>query len=88
MKMCDDFELVDVADEYMAIPVGEKADSVKGMFVLNDAAAFLLENMRENKSKEELVSLLIKYYDVDREKASADITEMLDEMKATGLICD
>ena len=88
MKTTKDFEMVNIADEHMIIPIGEKAETVKGMFVLSDAAAFLIENMREDKTKEELISLLVEHYDVDRDVAGEDIAQMLRELQSFGLICE
>ena len=86
MKMSDGFELVHIADEHMAVPVGEKADKVKGLVVLSPAASFLLENMKEDKTVDELVTLLTGEYNVDREKAHADIEEMVGSLRTVGLI--
>ena len=88
MKMSESFELVNVADEHLAIPVGNKAGSFKGLVVLDDASAFLLSNMQQSLEIEDLVNLLVKNYDVDREKAYLDIKKMLDKLMKIGLVSD
>ncbi len=88
MKICDDFEIINVAGEYMAVPIGEKAESIKGLVVLNEATAFLLENMKNSISIDELVSLLTERYDVSRERAQQDITDILTTLLEIGLVAE
>ena len=88
MKMRDGFEIVNIAEEYMVVPVGEKAEEFKGMVVLNAAAAFLLDKMHDDLNRDELVALLMERYDVDADKANKDVLEMLQTMYSLGLIYD
>ena len=88
MKICEGFELVNVADEHIVVPIGEKAESFMGVVVINDAVAFLLENMKNNQTIDELVSSLTEHYDVERDRAYEDITSMLDTLYSIGLICE
>ena len=85
MKINDNFELVDIAEEHIVVPIGDRARDVQGVFVLNEAASFLLEHMRQNQTMDELVNLLIENYNVDREKACYDITKMLFDLQKYGL---
>ena len=67
MVISDNFVLTDVADEYMLVPVGETAKSMKGIIAVNEPVFILLKRMAEPKSKEDLVSILTENYDVDVE---------------------
>ena len=82
------FEIVDISGEYMAIPVGEKALAVKGVVVLNEAAAFLLRHMKDPQTVEELSGLLTTEYQVDEETAKRDIDEFVNKVRKIGLIVD
>ena len=86
MKICDGFELVNIAEEYLVVPTGKRAESFIGVVVLNEASAFLFENMQKNLSVEELVSLLTEHYDLKKKKALEDISDMLDKFQKIGLI--
>lgn len=88
MNISDGFELIDIAGEYIAVPVGKRAESFQGVVVLAEAAAFLLEHMKKNMTIDELVELLVNNYDVNRERALIDISEMLKSLKDMGLITD
>lgn len=86
MYLNPDFEIIQMADEYMAVPIGQKADEFHGVIVLSEPAFILLSNMREPKTKEELVALITEEYDVDAATAEADINSILDTLLETGMI--
>lgn len=86
MHLNTDFELVELADEHLAIPVGEKATSFKGVVTISNSAYFLLSKMNISRSKEELLELLVNEFDVDKAVAQADLDEFLKEMLEMGVI--
>ena len=86
MIMTPLFEIVCVAGEYMAIPVGEYSKDFSGIVVLSEAAAFLLNHMKSPKSEEELVDILLEEYDVERSIALKDIRRLIDSLFELGLI--
>ncbi len=88
MKMLPGFEIISIAEEYIVVPVGENTKRLKGIVVLNEAAAILLEKMKRNVSIEELVRYLMDHYIVDENKAFKDIEEMLDTLRSIGIVGD
>lgn len=81
-----DFEVVDMAGEYVAVPIGQEAASFNGVVALNEAAAFLLKSMKCHKTKEELVKILMTEYEVDPIVAEKDIDAFLKKMLDMGVI--
>ena len=86
MKIKPEFEIVNVADDYMLIPVGEQMEQFNGTVILNEVSAFLLGLMKTDISKEELVSSLIREYDVDPDVAQKDVESTLEKMNRIGII--
>ncbi len=82
------FKVVNIADEYLAVPVGNDNVSTSDMICLNEATAFLLEQMREPKTEQELVALLTAEYDVDPETAANDIRETMKNLIAYGVVSE
>ena len=80
------FELVEIADEYMAIPVGEKSNTFGGLVALSDAAYFLLKNLDRQQTKESLIDLLMGEYDVDYSVAKKDLETLIPKLIELGLI--
>ena len=83
-----DFEVVTVADESMAVPVGEEATTFHGVVTLSDSAAFLLNILNEEHSIEEIIEKFIAEYDVDRETVEKDIKGILPKLIELILILD
>ena len=82
------YEIVDIADEYIAVPVGEGSINNKKVIALSNAAAFLLKQMSTQKTKDELIELLIDEYDLEKRIAIKDIDTFLETMINMGLIID
>jgi len=80
------FEIVDVSNEYMAIPVGEMARDYKGIVVLSEPAAFLLRHMDAQTTESELCMLLQQEYEVDSSVAVADVKRIIATFYDIGLI--
>ena len=88
MRLRDGFEIVNIADDFLAVPVGEEARCFKGVVVINEAVAFLLNTMKKDITLDTLVDTFIDHYDVTREVARSDIKKMLDYLKEVNLIED
>ncbi len=88
MKLKNEFEIVHVADEHILIPIGKQKEDFKGVVVLNEAAAFLLEEMKQDITVDDMVQLLIDKYDVDTSKAKEDIERILESISELGLLAD
>ena len=85
MKRSKDFELVNIADEHLAVPVGEKASTFRGVVTLTEAASFLLAHITEDVNSDDLVSMLVENYEVDIETAQKDVLEFIKQMETIGL---
>ena len=88
MRLNKDFEIVEVAGENMAVPLGEEAASLNGVVALSSAAAYLLRQLIEDRTREELLELLLQEYDVKPEVAEEDLSKFLEELTAIGLILE
>lgn len=86
MKINKNYELIDVADEHLAVPIDDEATSFKGVVVLTEAASFLLKNMRSSKTKADLIKILIDEFDVDKHTASADVDSFIQKLENLGII--
>ncbi len=80
------FKLMNIADEHLLVPVGEKAVSFKGVVTLTESSYYLLNLMYEPKSKSELVNDLVQEFDVDEDTAKADIDLFVAKLLDMGVI--
>lgn len=88
MIMNPKFELVEIAGEYMAVPVGDEAAAFQGIVALTDATYFLLQNMNVQQTKESLLDLLTNEFEVETSVAKKDLEELIPKLLDLGLITE
>ena len=86
MKIKDGFELREIADNYVVIPVESKVVDFSSMIMLNEVSAFLWLQLLEDKSENDLLKAVLSEYDVDKETAASDIKVFINELVAAGVI--
>ncbi len=86
MVLKSGFELVEIADEHMVIPVGDHAASFQGVVALSEAAYFLLGNLKTPKTSDELLNLLINEYEVDKDTAKKDLDDLVKKLLDLGIV--
>ncbi len=88
MIMNPKFELVEIAGEYMAVPVGDEAAAFQGIVALTDATYFLLQNMNVQQTKESLLDSLTNEFEVETSVAKKDLEELIPKLLDLGLITE
>lgn len=86
MKVNSQFKIIDVLDETLAVPIGEKAESFNAIVSLTEEAAFVLKNINGKRSEDDLLLLILDEYDVDQMTAKRDIEKILQRFRDVGLI--
>ncbi len=84
MKIKKGFVLRVVGGESVVVPVGEMSKQFHGMINLNQTGAFLWKFFCEYHTVEEGVDALCGEYDVDRERAFADVERFADIITKNG----
>ena len=86
MKLKPDFQIIEMANDYMLVPTGDQIDSFNGTVILNEVSAFLLDQMKEDLEKEDLVERLLMEFDVDPATAREDVDAAVEKMKQIGIL--
>lgn len=86
VRVNPNFILRQIADEYLLIPVGEAAQKVKGLISLTESGYLLYQSLQNSATKEELVALLLREYEVSEAVARGDVDAFLGKMKYIGLL--
>ena len=81
MKIKEDFILRKVADSYVVVPVGRQTLDFNGILNLNETGAFLFELLQKGASRDELVEKLLAEYEVERDRAQADVDKFIQSVK-------
>ena len=86
MKLICQFEAVDMADEIIAVPVGEKSDELHGVLKLNAAGREILELLKEETTEEAIVEALAAKYENDRKELAGYVHKFAEELAQKGLL--
>ena len=86
MKLKPDFQIVQMANDYMLVPTGDQIDSFNGTVILNEVSAFILNQLKEDLEKEDLVERLVMEFDVDPATAREDVDVAVEKIKQIGIL--
>ncbi len=74
----------EVAGEYLAVPVDSSVGS--NIVVLNEVSKFLWDELKTEKTFDELLDAMLGNYDVSKEEAEVDLKEFLMQLIENGLV--
>lgn len=87
MQIKKDFTIQKVGGSYIAVAVGETSKTFHGMVRLNETGAFLWKKMAEaDVTVDELVDALLAEYEVDRETATRDVENLVNQFRESGIL--
>lgn len=85
MKIKDGFAKRDIAGSIIVVPVGETAQEFNGMITLNESGSFFWDCFKNDITIDEAVELVCNEYDVERDRARADVEKFVDMLKENNL---
>ena len=86
MKLKNTFEIVDMGDEFVMVPIGKDSTLVHGIIKMNNSGREILNLMTEDTSEEELVSLLTRKYDNDEQTIKRYVHEIVKTLSKNDLL--
>ena len=86
MKIKENFMLRKVADCYVVVPVGAAVAEFNGMINLNEAGAFLWQLLESDTTIDDVVSEMLKQYDVDEATAQKDVEKFVAQLREASLL--
>lgn len=86
MRIRNGFVLRKVGDTMMVLATGAACDSFSGMITLNESGALLWRALEQDRTKQELLELMLSEYAVDASVLSCDIDRFLHTMRTHGLL--
>ena len=81
MKIREGFVLRQVADSWMAVPVGSMAGKIHGLVALNETAADIWNILQDDHSEDEVVEILALNYDEEKEVLRQSVRAFLKELE-------
>jgi hypothetical protein len=68
-------------NEYVLVPITNNIADMNSVYTLNETGAFIWEQIDGKRSVEEIISELTSEYDIDKQKAEADVFDFIENMK-------
>lgn len=86
MRLKYQFETMELEDQTIAVPVGEKANEFHGVVKLNETSAQLFQLLQSETTEEKVVDTMADMYNVSRTAITADVKKFIDELTEKGLL--
>ena len=83
MKIKDGFILSEIADEALLVPT---KGAFNGIVRINDTAKFIIECLREETTKENIIDKLSKEYDAKRDELEKSVDITFEVLKKIGAL--
>lgn len=84
MKIKEGYMLRSVAGNHVVVPLGKEAADFNGMVNLNETGAFLWEKMKNDCTRDDLVSAVLEEYDVTEELARQGVDSFIRKVVENG----
>lgn len=88
MKIKDGFIMKDVAGSKVVLPLGDRQDEIKGIITFNEIGAEIFNMLDGTNSVEEIATKIAKDYDAPYETVEKDVNNLIEKMRANGLVED
>ena len=86
MKLKKNLTIRKIGDEYMIVSDSGSGLDYTRVISLNKTAAYLVQEAQHKEfTQEEWVEMLMEKYDVDKERAEADVEALIEKLKKEGL---
>ena len=85
MKIRDGFILRTIADTHIVVPVAERVIEFKGMITLNEVSVGIWNFLQIDRSYDDVLEYMLSIYKIDRDTATNDLNELLDQMESGGV---
>lgn len=76
----------DIAGEVFLVPAGKSMYDSNGLFILTELGAFIWELLPDAAGEDDIVTAVLKEYEVDEATARADIREFLKKLEDLGIL--
>lgn len=86
MKAKYSFEIMDLDDGLVAVPVSDGADQFHGVLKVNESAVAILKLLEQDTTEEAIVNALMKEYEGDKATIGEFVQEFVETLKTEGVV--
>ena len=67
-------------NEYILVPVANNIADMNSVYTLNESGAYIWEQIDGKKTIQDIIDLLVREYEIDKNMASEDVREFVGNM--------
>ena len=86
MKAKYAFEIMDLDDGLVAVPVGDGAEQFHGVLKVNETAVAILKLLAQDTDEGKIVDALLQEYEGDKAGIAGYVHEFVEKLKAEGIV--
>lgn len=86
MKLKYTFEVMEMDDSFVAVPVGDNAKEFSGIIKLNETAKSIFNLLNDDMSEEQIIEQLSKEYDMSSEDTKAYVHSFINQLINAGVL--
>lgn len=86
MKIKDGFVLKEAAGSFLVVPLGSQVVDFCSIIKLSETGAFIWSKLESDTTVDAIVDALMSEYEVDKDKAYADVNKFIDKLKDANLL--
>lgn len=86
MKTKFSFEIMDLDDGLVAVPVGDGASKFHGVLKINETAVAILKLLEKDTTENAIVDALLQEYSEDKEQIAGYVHEFVEKLIAEGIV--
>lgn len=76
----------EIAGDTFLVPLGKTVYDSNGLFFLTEVGAFIWDLLPQAQSEEDILSAILKEYDVEESVARQDVRSFLEKLKSVEII--
>ena len=89
MRLIDEIVLTEVAGDYVAVPVGEASQTLKGVVRLNKTGKDIWDGLAAGLGSQQIADALLQKYDgIDNKSALGYVEGVIEKLRGAGLVVD
>ena len=86
MKAKYSFEIMDLDDGLVAVPVGDGAEQFHGVLKVNESAVSILKLLEKETDEEKIVEALLEEYEGDKGSIACFVHGFVEKLKTEGVV--
>ena len=86
LKIKAGFVLRTIANQTIAVPIGQRTSDIHGVISLSESGELLWNALKDGAEIETLADILTENYEVERETALADVEKFVSALKTQGAL--